>query len=312
MSEQMKILVAYDGSDCANAALEDLQRAGLPRVAEALIMSVADVFLPPASSPVLPAEVPVAVQRAWAQASHAVDDARALAQHARTHLLLAFPAWEVQAEACADSPAWAVVKKADTWQPDLIVVGSHGRSAMARFLLGSVSQKILTEARCSVRVGRSHRQTHAAPVRLLIGVDGSPDAAAAVCAVAARAWPVGSAVRLVTALDARMCTALAFMRLPGQTGTEMRDADEHAAMARTIDAMAAPLHERGLAVSSVITAGDPKQVLLDEAEHWGADGLFVGARGLSRVERFLLGSVSAAVAARAHCSVEVVRPAMAS
>ena len=29
MSEQMKILIAYDGSDCANAALEDLQRAGL-------------------------------------------------------------------------------------------------------------------------------------------------------------------------------------------------------------------------------------------------------------------------------------------
>jgi nucleotide-binding universal stress UspA family protein len=192
------------------------------------------------------------------------------------------------------------------------VVGSHGRSALARFLLGSVSQKILTEARCSVRVGRSHRQTNATPVRLLIGVDGSPDAGAAVCAVAAREWPVGSAVRLVTALDARMCTALAFMRLPGQTGTEMRDADEHAAMARRLDAMAAPLHERGLAVSSVITAGDPKQVLLDEAEHWGADSLFVGARGLSRVERFLLGSVSAAVAARAHCSVEVVRPAMAS
>ena len=38
MCEQMKILVAYDGSDCANAALEDLQRAGLPRVAQALIM----------------------------------------------------------------------------------------------------------------------------------------------------------------------------------------------------------------------------------------------------------------------------------
>jgi hypothetical protein len=43
VSEQMKILIAYDGSDCANAALEDLHlhRAGLPRVAEALIMSVA-------------------------------------------------------------------------------------------------------------------------------------------------------------------------------------------------------------------------------------------------------------------------------
>ena len=193
MSEQMKILIAYDGSDCANAALEDLHCAGLPRVAEALIMSVADVFLPPSSSlaSTLPSEVPVAVQRAWAQAAHAVDEARALAQHARTQLLTAFPTWDVRAEACADAPAWAVVKQADTWQPDLIVVGSHGRSAMRRLVLGSVSQKVLTEARCSVRVGRSHRPPHAAPVRLLIGVDGSPDAAAAVRAVAARAWPVG-------------------------------------------------------------------------------------------------------------------------
>jgi Universal stress protein family len=85
--------------------------------------------------------------------------------------------------------------------------------------------------------------------------------------------------------------------------------DGSAWMSRTIDAMAAPLHKRGLAVSSVIRACDPKHVLLDEAEHWRADGLFVGARGLSRVERFLLGSVSAAVAARAPCSVEVVRTA---
>src|SRR5688572_26476306 len=155
----MKILIAYDGSDCANAALEDLPRAGLPRVAEVLIMSVADVFVPPSSSPAppLPADVPVAVQRAWAQATHAVDEARTLAQHARTPLLTAFPSWDVCTEACADSPAWAVVKKADTWHPDLIVVGSHGRSTMSRLLLGSVSQKILTEARCSVRIGRSHR-----------------------------------------------------------------------------------------------------------------------------------------------------------
>lgn len=311
MAEQMKILIAYDGSDCANAALEDLLRAGLPREAEALILSVTDVFLPPSWSPASTpsAEVPVAVQRAWTQAAHAVDEAQALAEHARTQLVTAFPAWDVRAEACADSPAWAVVKQADTWHSDLIVIGSHGRSAMSRLFLGSVSQKILTEARCSVRIGRSHRPPHAAPVRLLIGVDGSPDAATAVQAVAARSWPVGSAVRLVTALDARMSTALAFRHLPGQTGTALRDTDDRSWMSGTLDAMAAPLHARGLAVSSFITAGDPKQVLLDEAEHWDADALFMGARGLSGVERFLLGSVSAAVAARAHCAVEVVRPA---
>ena len=66
MPEKMKILIAYDGSSCADAALDDLRYAGLPRVAEALIMSVADVFLQPPSSQeaAFPARVPVAVQQA--------------------------------------------------------------------------------------------------------------------------------------------------------------------------------------------------------------------------------------------------------
>jgi nucleotide-binding universal stress UspA family protein len=310
MSENMKVLIAYDGSSCADVALDDLRCAGLPPVAEALIMSVADVFLPPPSSQeaACPARVPVAVQQAWARATHAVEEAQTLAQRAQAQVLTYFPTWDVRAEACADAPAWAVIKQADTWQPDVVVVGSHGRSAVSRLLLGSVSQKILTEAQCSVRVGRSRRQTEATAVRLLIGVDGSPDAAAAVQVVAARAWPTGSEARLVAVLDARMRTALAPARPPVETWSTVGDADEQAWVPKMVDAMAELLRTRGLNVSSVINEGDPKQVLLDEAEHWGADCLFVGARGLSRIERFLLGSVSAAVAARAHCSVEVVRP----
>src|SRR5262249_52768870 len=152
MSQKMKVLMAYDGSSCADTALNDLQLAGLPQEAEALLLSVAEVFLPPSSpTPAFPAPVPPAVQRAWAQATHALEEAHTLAQQARTRLLKSFPAWDVFAEACADSPAWAIIKKAETWQPDLIVVGSHGRSALGRFVLGSVSQKVLTEAHCSVR-----------------------------------------------------------------------------------------------------------------------------------------------------------------
>ena len=47
MSERMKILIGYDGSECADAALQDLRRAGLPSEADVLVMTVADVFLPP-------------------------------------------------------------------------------------------------------------------------------------------------------------------------------------------------------------------------------------------------------------------------
>jgi nucleotide-binding universal stress UspA family protein len=57
-----------------------------------------------------------------------------------------------------------------------------------------------------------------------------------------------------------------------------------------------------------IREGDPKRVLVEAANEWGADCIFVGSIGFSNpFERFVLGSVSASVAARAHCSVEVVR-----
>jgi nucleotide-binding universal stress UspA family protein len=141
--EQTKVLIAYDGSSYADAALDDIRHAGLPRVAEALILSVADVFLPPPSSPepAAPTQISVAVQRVRARATRAVEEAHALALQAQTWMLSSFPDWDVHAEACADSPPWAVIKKAVTWQPDLVVVGSHGRSATGRLLLGSVSHK---------------------------------------------------------------------------------------------------------------------------------------------------------------------------
>jgi len=306
----MKVLIAYDGSSCADAALDDLRRAGLPHVAEALIIAVADVFLPSPSDveQTFPGQVPMAVQSAWTQATHAVEEAHALAMQARARVQASFPDWDVSAEACADSPAWAVIKKADTWQPDLIVVGSHGRSTVGRLLLGSVSYKVVTEAQGSVRVGRGDHKAGEVPVRLVVGVDGSADAVAAVHAMAARHWPVGSETRLVAVLDSRMLTALAPRRPPVAEWVKVGAPDEQAWVHQMVETLAEQLRATGLTVSSIIKPGDPKDVLLDEAAHWEADCIVVGARGLSRIERFLLGSVTAAVAVRAHCSVEVIRP----
>ena len=48
-------------------------------------------------------------------------------------------------------------------------------------------------------------------------------------------------------------------------------------------------------------------MILNEADEWKADSIFLGARGLGRFKRFLLGSVSSTVAAKAVCSVEIIR-----
>jgi nucleotide-binding universal stress UspA family protein len=224
-----------------------------------------------------------------------LEKAESLAQTACERVQSYFPDWTVKAEARLGAPATVVIEKADEWRPDLIVVGSHGRSALGRFMLRSVSQKVVTEAHCSVRVARGGGSDAKTPARLLIGVDGSPDAEVAIRAVAARVWPANSKARVVIALD--------------DVVSEVIDQIEggRAWIHETIEAAGARLRAAGLTVSSQIRKGDPKSILPAEAESWGADCIFLGARGLNRFERFRLGSVSAATAARAHCSVEVVR-----
>ncbi|HEU0184073.1 MAG TPA: universal stress protein, partial [Blastocatellia bacterium] len=63
----------------------------------------------------------------------------------------------------------------------------------------------------------------------------------------------------------------------------------------------------GLEIITQIISGAPREVILDEAESWGADLIVLGSHGYKGWRRFLLGSVSHAVATHAHCSVEIVR-----
>ena len=285
----MKILIAYDGSDCAEAALDDLRRAGLPHTAEALVMSVEEFV------PVMSPMGALAVTPPTPLIPSLVTAKRALPFAACQRLQQDFPTWQIRAEAELGRPASCLLAKVEEWQPDLIVVGSHGRSAWGRFILGSVSQEIVTEAHCSVRVARGRAVDARAPVRLVIGVDGSPGAEAAVRAVAARAWPADSEVRVIAVRDEIVEEVMEYV-------------DEGWSwLQETLAAAEKTLLAAGLAVTPHIKKGDPKHVLVQEAEDWEADCIFLGARSLSRFERFRLGSVSAAVTARAHCSVEAVR-----
>jgi nucleotide-binding universal stress UspA family protein len=312
MNGKMKILIAYDGSECADAALDDLRRAGLPDVAEALLLSVADVFLPPpddeTADDTLPVPVPAVVRRAHELAAKALESAHELAECAAERVRKMFPEWDVHSDACADSPAWAVVRTTDEWKPDLVVVGAHGHNVLGgRLILGSVSQRVLYEARSSVRVARTPKNDSGSPVRIIVGTDGSSNAEVAIDAVAARTWPAGSEVRLVCVLDTTMV-----IRVDAESPSVMKwvDAEDEKDwdwVRLVFEPSAEKLRNAKLVTSVELRKGNPKSVLVEEAEEWEADSIFLGAKGVRGVEHFLLGSVSAAVAARAPCSVEIMR-----
>ena len=113
MSDSLHLLIAYDGSASADIALEDLRRAGLPDTVEALVLSVADVWPPSSYEPVeAPSErVPPAVKMARSQAAQAVREAQDMADRAAARIRRDFPHWTIRAEAVADSPAWAIIRR---------------------------------------------------------------------------------------------------------------------------------------------------------------------------------------------------------
>lgn len=313
MKQAMKILVAYDGSECADAALQDLKRAGLGAESEVLVMSLADVFIP---SPVagkaddtLPSYMPESVKRAHEQARRKLEEAEGLAKRASKQIKSIFPRWRVSYTAAADSPAWALIRKADEWQPDLVVMGARGVSVFGgRLILGSISQRVLYEARCSVRVARASYQKTEKPIRLLVGVDNSPDSKAAVDEICERGWPSGTEVGLLAVVDTVMAIAADPSDESALKWIEVGEEENWDQVREIFAAAADKLRSAGLHAEVLIRRGNPADEILQEAHTWDADCIFLGAKGTRGIDRLLLGSVSAAVSARTHCSVEVVRP----
>ena len=295
--DRMKILIAYDGSDGAESAIDDLKRAGLPRRAEAIVLTIAEELIP---APISIGGVETTFAKSLLEEE---KDSLALARRARSRIQQLFPGWEILAEAGIGSPGSEIITMADEWCPDLIVVGPRGGTALGRMFFGSVSQKLVNEARCSVRVARGRIVEPDVPARIIVGVDGSEEADAAVEEIASRDWPDGSEVRVVNS-----AWTIPSASDPG-TAVNLAEwiAQETVRMNKVVEGAAEKLGSAGLKVSIVVKEREPKALLCSEAEDLMADCIFVGARGMGRLERFLIGSVSSGVAARAHCSVEVVR-----
>lgn len=226
--------------------------------------------------------------------TQAVKRAQATASRGAARLRSLFPDWKIKAEGSGASPVQAILDAARGQESDLIVVGAHGHSMIGRFL-GSVSQLVLTQAPCSVRVGRATPEKGRNGIRVMIAFDASSGAELAAKAVGQRQWPQNTQFRVVSVLTR------------ASIGT-MRLRHYRLAAGEMMKAHARPFLSRFADVSFGISEGDPKHILVTQAERWKADCVFVGARSLMGARRFLLGGVSMAVAARAHCSVEVVRP----
>ncbi len=313
----MRILIAYDDSSCARAAIDDLKRAGLPQDGRALVVSVVETLLPTAALPIdriavttVSHRVAATLVQARAETEQAVEEATTRAGEGVRRVHRLFQGWEVSMNPVAGTPSQAILRKADDWRADMIVVGSHGRSALGRLVLGSVSKQVASESSRTVRVARHVVAKSDAPIRLIVGVDGSVGAEAAIGAVRSRRWPPRTEVRVV-AVDntVRPTGTLQFVPTAAEWMSESND-EQLAKMRAMVDRATDDLLAAGLFVSTRRVTGSPRDVLNGEASTWEADCIFVGARGVMTDRSSAdagLGSVATALVSSAPCSVEITR-----
>ncbi len=183
------------------------------------------------------------------------------------------------------------------WSSDLIFVRAHVRRDLEHWMLGSVARAVLEHAPCTVQIVRdlSEGRTHTlhSARKVLLATDGSEISLAAARALAERPWPEGSEFRVVS-VEEPWALKRSRVRHDKQAQEAVSDAEQ-------------VLASTGLKATKAILFGHARDVILEEAQKWAADLIVVGSHGRRGVKRFLLGSVSEAVAMNAHCSVVVVR-----
>lgn len=148
----MKILLAIDDSPCSQAAIQAVISRFRPEGCEVRIVHVDEwpKNLPPSlaftEGPESARSVMAAHDEMRHRAGQLIDDAKQRLQAAE---------FQVSTEIRAGDARREILDSAAEWQPDLIVLGSHGKTGLDRFLLGSVSDNVVRHATCSVEIVRA-------------------------------------------------------------------------------------------------------------------------------------------------------------
>jgi nucleotide-binding universal stress UspA family protein len=144
-------------------------------------------------------------------------------------------------------------------------------------------------------------------MHIVLALDGSEPANRARDLVAGIAWPPGTTIRVVAALEPG--AELAALPWPGVDSASLETLEKAARsdIEPMLRAAAAQISAPGRSVDWELVRGRPADVLLDEARRTHADLVVLGSRGHGRLESLMLGSVPAEVVDHAPCPVLVVR-----
>jgi nucleotide-binding universal stress UspA family protein len=201
---------------------------------------------------------------------------------------------EPEVRALTGDPEQVLVELAEKEHPDLLCVGQDSGLLGGAIRVGKVAAHIVREARCSVLVAR--RAGPAFPERIACGVDGSE--------ASVQTARVAASIAAVTGAELRLVHVVPVFR--GHNEEWTLEPQEESPPELEPSVMAAT--SLGVQPIREMAMGRPERALVVATERDDVDLVVVGHRGISGVQRMLLGSVSEHVAHHARCSAIVARP----
>ncbi|HOW15696.1 universal stress protein [Methanosarcina sp.] len=206
---------------------------------------------------------------------------------------------EVESVVLQGNPAEEIVDFAEEERVDMIVVGSLGKSGIKRFMLGSVSEKVVRRAKIPVLVVRGQKEEK--PYKqILIAADCSKGTEKAVDFGIEIAKLNGAKVYAVHVIDP------VFNDLMEEAWAEEAYKQFKKIGREAVSHVEEKAKAAGVKVESVVLEGNPAEEIVDFAEEQKVDMIVVGSLGKSGYEQFAIGSVSAKVLRNAKVPVLIV------
>lgn len=205
-------------------------------------------------------------------------------------------------------PAETIAEFATEVEADLLAMGTHGRTGVGRYVLGSVTERVLRMAAVPVfTVSADDRGSPGDPFEdVLVPTDGSERASVAVPHGLALAGVDDGRVHAVSVVDGTAevtGTATAGVPEPGPALEDLREGlEERASDATTTVAEA--VEEAGHEAVTAVRWGHPAEELLAYVDEAGIDAVAMGTQGRTGLNRYLLGSTTERVVR--HAPVPVV------
>jgi len=201
--------------------------------------------------------------------------------------------------------ARSIINFAQEKEIDLIVMSSHGRSGVNRWIYGSVADKVLHNAPCAKVI--IHPQAIIEPFsinRILVPLDGSSIAEQALEPALALAEAVSAELIF---LRVTTVPQLVIQPLPGWPGLDaVMEAAQQEANAY-LQGVQAAMGDSPVSTSTRITTGFAAESIFDIADNQQVDLIVMCSHGCSGIERWVFGSVAEKVLRGANCVTLVIR-----